>query len=170
MIGPQQPGWCWPLLMPKLDNMWHCDIARKLGVLRKNATLRIGHQMKRQNSFYVVDVKCLLELQLLLNCPEWGLQQGVILSIPRQQELVIRRRRLLAVCLSKIPDSSTSVIGKLLLLVAGECWEVAGCWWNALFPCDGCKVNCNAQLPAVQPPGQQHYTTAPQHNFSKYLL
>ena len=44
-------------------------IVRKLGVLRKNATLRIGHQMKRQNSFYVVDVKCLLELQLLLNCP-----------------------------------------------------------------------------------------------------
>lgn len=45
------------------------SIARKLGFLRKNATLRIGHQMKRQNSFYVVDVKCLLELQLLLNCP-----------------------------------------------------------------------------------------------------
>ena len=98
MIEPQQPGWCWPL-----SNLITCDIARKLGILRKNATLRIGHQMKRQNSFYVVDVKCLLELQLLLNCPEWGLQQGVNLSIPRQQELVIRRRRWLAGFSSKNP-------------------------------------------------------------------
>ena len=27
MIEPQQPGWCWPLLMPKLDKMWHCKEA-----------------------------------------------------------------------------------------------------------------------------------------------
>ena len=130
--------------------------------------------MKRQNSFYVVDVKCLLELQLLLNCPEWGLQQGVNLSIPRQQELVIRRRRLLAVCLSKIPDSSTSVIGKLLLLVLGsvERWlgademhffRVMVVKWIVMHSCRQCSRQVNSITP-------QHHNTTSLNTCCKYLM
>ena len=93
------------------------SIARKLGFLGKNATLRIGHQMKRQNSFYVVDVKCLLELQLLLNCPAWGLQhcsQGVNLE---EQELVICDN--LKVCRVFIQESQ---IVLLVYLESCYCW------------------------------------------------